>query len=155
MANKMPECLASGVPVMAYGPMAIATVAYLVEHRVAEAVTTRDPALLENALRRFTADPDYGRTLGALGRAFAFERHPAKAVRERLHASLSEAASQHGFAPGVKPKSSDDAGLCGCHSRRTRLTINEGALVAEVLSGSSGGIVLAVGARPTTRSRPS
>ena len=139
MANKMPECLASGVPVMAYGPMAIATVAYLVEHRVAEAVTTRDPALLETALRRFTGDPDYGRTLSDRGRAFAFERHPAKAVRERLHASLSEAASQHGFAPGVKPKSSDDAGLCGCHSRRARLTINEGALVAEVLSGTSGG----------------
>ncbi len=147
MANKMPECLASGVPVMAYGPMAIATVAYLAEHRVAEVVTTRDPALLETALRRFTGDPDYGQTLGARGRAFAFEQHPARAVRERLHASLSEAASQHGFAPGVKPRSSDDAGLCGRHSRRTRLTINEGALVAEVLSGTSGGIVLAVGAR--------
>ena len=147
MANKMPECLASGVPVMAYGPMAIATVAYLAEHRVAEAVTTRDPALLETALRRFTGDPDYGRTLGARGRAFAFERHPAKAVRERLHASLSEAASQHGFAPGVKPKSSDDAGLCGCRSRRARLTVNEGAFVAEVLSQTEGGIVMAVGAR--------
>ena len=147
MANKMPECLASGVPVMAYGPMAIATVAYLAEHRVAEVVTTRDPALLETALRRFTGDPDYGRTLGARGRAFAFERHPAKAVRERLHASLSEAASQHGFAPGVKPRSSDDAGLCGCHSRRARLTINEGTLVAEVLSQTEGGIVMAVGAR--------
>ena len=147
MANKMPECLASGVPVMAYGPTAIATVAYLAEHRVAEVVTTRDPALLETALRRFTGDPDYGRTLGARGRAFAFERHPAEAVRGRLHASLSEAASQHGFAPGVKPRSSDDAGLCGCHSRRTRLTINEGTLVAEVLSGTSGGIVMAVGAR--------
>ena len=147
MANKMPECLASGVPVMAYGPMAIATVAYLAEHRVAEVVTTRDPALLESALRRFTGDPDYGRTLGARGRAFAFERHPVKAVRERLHASLSEAASQHGFAPGVKPRSSDDAGLCGCHSRRTRLTINEGTLVAEVLSQTEGGIVMAVGSR--------
>ena len=70
-----------------------------------------------------------------------------KAVRERLHASLSEAASQHGFAPGVKPRSSDDAGLCGCHSRRTRLTINEGTLVAEVLSQTEGGIVVAVGGR--------
>ena len=147
MANKMPECLASGVPVMAYGPMAIATVAYLAEHGVAEVVTTREPALLEAALRRFTGDPDHGRTLGAHGRAFAFERHPAKAVRERLHASLSEAASQHGFAPGVKPKSSDDAGLCGCHSRRSRLTINEGTLVAEVLSQTEGGIVMAVGTR--------
>ena len=38
------------------GPMAIATVAYLGEHRVAEAVTTRDPALLKTALRRFTGD---------------------------------------------------------------------------------------------------
>lgn len=145
MANKMPECLASGVPVLAYGPMAIATIAYLVEHGVAEVVTTRDPALLETALRRFTGDPDYGRTLGARGRAFAFEHHPAKAVRERLHAVLSEAASQHGFAAGVKPKGSDDAGLSGCHSRRTRLTIHEGTLVAEVLSETSGGIVMAVG----------
>ncbi|MGH8590543.1 MAG: hypothetical protein ACREXX_14775 [Gammaproteobacteria bacterium] len=147
MANKMPECLASGVPVLAYGPISIATVAYLAEHRVAEVVTTRAPALLETALRRFTSEPDYGRTLGARGRAFAFERHPAKAVRERLHASLSEAASRHGFAPGVKPKGSGDAGLCGCHSRRARLTINEGALVAEVLSQTEGGIVMAVGAR--------
>ncbi|MCA1851047.1 MAG: hypothetical protein LC647_01235, partial [Beggiatoa sp.] len=147
MANKMPECLASGVPVLAYGPMAIATVAYLAEHRVAEVVTTRDPALLETVLRRFAGDPDYGRTLGARGRAFAFGHHPAKAVREQLHAVLSEAASQHGFAPGVKPKGSDDAGLSGCHSRRTRLTINEGTLVAEVLSHTEGGIVMAVGGR--------
>ncbi|MGQ0592619.1 MAG: 6-hydroxymethylpterin diphosphokinase MptE-like protein [Gammaproteobacteria bacterium] len=147
MANKMPECLASGVPVMAYGPMVIATVAYLAEHRVAEVVTTRDPARLEAALRRFTADPDHGRTLGARGRAFAFEQHPAQAVRERLHAGLSEAASRHGFAPGVKPRSADDAGLCGCHARRARRTINEAALVAEVLSQTEGGIVVAVGAR--------
>ena len=147
MANKMPECLASGVPILAYGPMAIATVAYLAEHRVAEVVTTRESALLEATLRRFTGDPDYGRTLGAQGRAFAFERHPAKAVRELLHASLSEAANRHGFAPGVKPRSADDAGLCGCHTRRARYTINEAALVVEVLSGTSGGIVMAVGAR--------
>ncbi len=147
MANKMPECLASGVPVMAYGPMDIATVAYLAKHGVAEVVTKRDPALLEASLRRFAGDPDYGRTLGARGRAFAFERHPAKAVRERLHAVLSEAASRHGFAPGVKPRSADDAGLCGCHARRVRRTMNEAALVAEVLAGTSGGIVvMAVGA---------
>jgi len=147
MANKMPECLASGIPVMAYGPMAIATVAYLAKHGVAEVVTTRDPALLEASLRRFATDPDYGRTLGARGRAFVFEWHPVKAVRERLHAVLSEAASRHGFAPGVTPRSADDAGLCGCHSRRTRRTMNEAALVAEVLAGTSGAVLVAAGVR--------
>lgn len=144
MANKMPECLASGVPVLAYGPLAVATIAYLAEHGVAEAVTARDPKALESALRRFVADPGHGASLGVKGRAFGFERHPLAAARERLHAGLATAAKRHGYSPGVKPKSAHDPGLLGCYPSRERRTIDEAGLLAELLP--AGGTVLTAGA---------
>ena len=146
MANKMPECLASGTPVLAYGPTALATIAYLAEHQVAEVVATRDPVLLQGAIRRLAADPDAAMALGTRGRAFAFERHGAAAVRERFHESLSEAAKRHGWASGVKPKSADDAGLIGCHPRSSHAHVDEAGLVGAVLAGVAGGVMLDVGA---------
>src|SRR3546814_10393869 len=42
LANKMPECLASGAPLLAYGPRGVATIDYLEAAGIAEVVTEKD-----------------------------------------------------------------------------------------------------------------
>ena len=111
MANKLPECLASGAPVFAYGPRGLATIDYLANHGVAEVVSERDPLRVSSALRRLAEDSDHARNLGERGRAFVFERHACEGVRAGFHEILVEAAARHGWAENQIPRSAVDAGL--------------------------------------------
>ena len=96
MANKIPECLASGAVVFAHGPRAIATIDYLasteaavvVEEPSEEAVASALLALLENPARR--------NALARLGRRIAFERHNLIDLREDLRAAIVQAANKEG-----------------------------------------------------------
>ncbi|MFH0342510.1 MAG: glycosyltransferase [Chromatiales bacterium] len=105
VANKLPECLASGAPVLAYGPRGLATIDYLANHGVAEVVSERDPLRVSSALRRLAEDSDHARNLGERGRAFVFERHACEGVRAGFHEILVEAAARHGWAENQIPRS--------------------------------------------------
>ena len=50
MANKMPECLNSGVPVIAYGPNSIATIDFLSRYGLATVVKSRVTKLIAKAI---------------------------------------------------------------------------------------------------------
>lgn len=94
MANKLPECLATGVATLAFGPKGIATIDYLLESNVASCVTENNPASLESELIRLITDENYRQQLGACGRKFAFDRHSVKDVQKRFYACLRNAYVQ-------------------------------------------------------------
>lgn len=93
MANKMPECLASGSVVFAHGPRSIATIEYLfsteaavvVEQPVDEAIASAILELLENSALR--------NALARKGRKIAFEQHNIVNLREGLRSAVCEVAS--------------------------------------------------------------
>ncbi|MGB3534815.1 MAG: tetratricopeptide repeat protein [Microcoleaceae cyanobacterium] len=92
MANKLPECMASGTPVLVYGPMSVATVAYASAVNAVQSVTERDPEKLRSAIRTFANNPTVGTELAQKARQFAFENHSAEKVRGQFLRILQQAA---------------------------------------------------------------
>lgn len=125
LANKMPECLASGVPVLAYGPEQSATISTLETLGCAQTVTRRNRASLLEAVRALVEDRALCRKLGADGRAYV-EAHKTRETVERIfETTLRDAAGTRAergapcafetpfFAPGISatPRHDMDAGI--------------------------------------------
>ena len=146
IANKMPECLAAGVPVLAYGPRGLATIDYLAMHGIAEVVSDRDSIGLSKALRRLITDTEYAKALGQRGREFAFKRHNCGQVRRGFHQVLCDAAGRHGWTAKTAPLSADDSGLLGTFERAERAHLDEVRWVGELLGGVTHGVMVDVGA---------
>ena len=107
MANKMPECLASGSVLFAHGPRGLATIDYLAGVEGAVVVTEDSDAAVESALRRLQADPARRADLAAKARTTAFERHNLIRLREELRQILftaSRTASTAEAARGAPPE---------------------------------------------------
>ena len=92
MANKMPECLASGSVLLAHGPKGFATVDYLAGVDGAVVVTEDSDAAVDAALLALRADPEWRADLATKARATAFERHNIHRLREQMWLILSQAA---------------------------------------------------------------
>lgn len=56
-STKIPDCLSSGLPFVAYGPASVASVSYLLEKKCAHVITSR--AELSESLANMFADVDY------------------------------------------------------------------------------------------------
>jgi len=153
MANKMPEFLAAGVSVLAYGPRGLATIDYLSTQRVTETVVERDRVQLLSALRRLARDTEYARTLSERARSFVFEKHSCERVREGFHEVLCKAATRHGWSEHRIPKGADEPGLLGVSERAERANFNEVRWVGELLRDVTGGIMVDVGAHRGTSLR--
>jgi len=104
MANKMPECLASGSVLLAHGPAGYATIDHLAGTGGAVVVTEDSDAAVEQALRDLQAHPEKRAEIGAHGRATAFTRHNVFALRESLREIIARAATAQG--PAVRTASS-------------------------------------------------
>ncbi len=92
MANKMPECLASGAVVLCHGPRDLATVDYLDQTGAACLVDTPDAAALTQAILALAEDPARRNLMARKARAQAFERHNIVDLRENLRASIADIA---------------------------------------------------------------
>ena len=103
MANKLPECLASAVPLLIYGPLTVATVAFSAAWRIAHPVTARDDSQLHAAIRRFASDLEYGRTLGQRAQEVAFENHNREKMHQLFSSLLQQAAASQRHAHGKEP----------------------------------------------------
>jgi tetratricopeptide (TPR) repeat protein/glycosyltransferase involved in cell wall biosynthesis len=84
MANKLPECMAAGVPLLIYGPIEVATVAYAVDTQAVIAVTDRDTLKLQAALKKLVLETDECRKLAQKARQFAFACRNQAYTRSQL-----------------------------------------------------------------------
>ena len=96
MPTKVPAYLASGTPVLVYGPAETAQVAYARAADWGEVIAERSLERLKQGLRRIMTDRDRRETLLCNAQAAARENHGAAAVRARFHAALTDAATQKG-----------------------------------------------------------
>lgn len=92
MANKMPECLASGVAVLAHGPMAAATIEYLSTNKIAMVVAEPDVKALREAITLLYENSAERKAIGAAGRARALENHNIHRLRKKFSSIASQAA---------------------------------------------------------------
>jgi glycosyltransferase involved in cell wall biosynthesis len=92
IANKLPECLASGVPLIAHGPQAAATIAYLESQGCALVLDEDSSTEVKDGLRRLL-DRNFGKLLAVRAREVALERHDIRDVRDAFAASMIEVAN--------------------------------------------------------------
>lgn len=89
MANKMPECLASGAVVLGHGPRDIATIAYLADTKAAIIVEEPSEQALNDAIKALLKNPARRNALSQKARAIAFDRHNLVDLREALRAEIA------------------------------------------------------------------
>lgn len=93
MANKMPECLASGSVVLTHGPRGLATIDYLAETDAAFVISENSISAVVEALRKLHDDPARRNAISMRGRALAFSQHDLSKKAEMLRALLANAAA--------------------------------------------------------------
>lgn len=127
VANKLPDYLAAGRPILAYGPPNLATIELCQASGAAEVVSQRDSSQLEDAIRRLAVDAPRRESMGERGRDFIFAVAHADDVRTRFQERLRE-ASRRRAEPGV-PR---DADLMR-RSREQACVLSEASVIAALL----------------------
>jgi len=91
MANKMPEYLASGTPVIAYGPADASTIRYLARQDAAQVIANRSESELGSQLQSLIADADRRLKIGEAARDLAFRRHSVWDIAAQFRQAIADA----------------------------------------------------------------
>lgn len=136
MANKLPECLASGAVLFAHGPRGVATIDYIAQTETAPVVDHPDIQALKTELRRLAENPFLRLDYAEAAQAYVFEHHRLDHLQAELRNVFMEAA----------------AGQVREAPRDLHAQVDETAVVAELLSGRKGSehFMLDVGAHHGT-----
>lgn len=105
-ANKTPELLASGAPVLAYGPPELETINYLIRSNVAAFVTTRGDGALLSKLKELTEHTDIRNDLAGRGREHAFREMNIDSYRNAMREELKSLAARK--KDGMNPSNPSD-----------------------------------------------
>lgn len=98
MPTKVPAYLASGTPILAYGPAQTAQIAYARREGWALVVERRDPRLLDQAIVALATDNGLRRRLSERARAVA-SRHDVRHVRGQFQGLLAQVAENEANSP--------------------------------------------------------
>ena len=94
MPSKLADCMASGTPILVYGPAGLPVVEYARREGWGEVVDSRDPGALRAAVRELMAAAALREQRGRIARGLAVERHDARAISARLAEMLKQAAER-------------------------------------------------------------
>ena len=151
LANKMPECLASGTPVFAHGPLEQATIRFLKQYEAAQICASFDCAALEDAIAQLVENPFRQLDLAERGQAVAFLRRHIDDARADFKAALSTASmSDTGASAPVAGAQDAEAQFRKRFefTRNDSVSINENQVIAELFKNRRGpqNVMIDVGA---------
>jgi glycosyltransferase involved in cell wall biosynthesis len=92
MPTKVPAYMASGTPILVYGPRGVAQVDYAAREAWGHVVSERDDAALDSALRRVLTDPSLREGLRVRAQELAAASHDSLTVRTQFQDALKAAA---------------------------------------------------------------
>jgi glycosyltransferase involved in cell wall biosynthesis len=92
MPTKVPAYMASGTPILVYGPAGVAQVDYAARDGWGHVVSERDPHALDQAIRRVLSDGALRESLRLRAQALASANHDTLQVRTAFQAALMVAA---------------------------------------------------------------
>ena len=93
ISSKIPSYLASGRPVLAYGPSELASVRFIEETGCGQVVVTQDEDILAEALAKIIKSPSLRLELGRRAKVLAGVTHRASDARNKLRSVLERAAA--------------------------------------------------------------
>ncbi len=96
MPTKVPAYLASGTPVLVYGPPGVAQVDYALDRGWGRVVAVRDTKQLQQGIRDLLCNPAEREQLRLTAQAVAAERHDASRARAAFQSLLVGAAGDKG-----------------------------------------------------------
>jgi glycosyltransferase involved in cell wall biosynthesis len=96
MPTKVPSYLASGTPILVYGPQGVAQVEYARDSGWGRVVDRQGIDALASAVRHMIGDSALRQALSTKAKEAARENHDAKKVRGAFHDALCHAAFQDG-----------------------------------------------------------
>ena len=91
MPGKLAECMASGTPILVYGPPGLPVVEYARREGWGKVVDRRDPTALQAAVGELMASAALREQLGRTAQRLAAERHNAETVSKSFRAMLQKA----------------------------------------------------------------
>jgi glycosyltransferase involved in cell wall biosynthesis len=94
MPSKMADCMASGTPILVYGPAGLPVVEYARREGWGMVVDRRDSGALKTAICELQTSPMLREQLGRTSQRLAFERHDASIVSERLRSILNSVVTE-------------------------------------------------------------
>ena len=92
LSTKIPDSLAGGTCMLAYGPAEVASMDYLIRNEAAFTATSREE-LRETIHRLFTDEEEY-RRISANAQALARKNHDGRQIREYVRSLLAEEAEK-------------------------------------------------------------
>jgi glycosyltransferase involved in cell wall biosynthesis len=139
MANKLPECLASGVPLLVFGPETIATVRRARELGAAVLVTSDDAQELKAAVRRLALEPETFRESAARARTRALAELSVESERRKFQAAVLH-------LDRARPSRIESRTLLGPYTRLQRRRVDACTVAAQFFSAAaSAKVALALG----------
>jgi len=139
MANKLPECLASGAPLIVFGPETIATVRRARELGAAVMVTNDDATELKAAVRRLALEPKTFREAAARARTRALGELSVEAERRKFQAAVLH-------LDRARPSRIESRTLLGPYTRLQRRGIDACTVAARFFSTvASAKVAVAIG----------
>lgn len=99
--SKMPEYMASGVPILMYGPAQAGFVEYAKSERWAHVIEAQDPSAVTRTLRRMIADNAFLIQYVDNARELARAHHNMFNIRESFQSAVAEVAEQGSRAGGA------------------------------------------------------
>lgn len=149
MANKMPEYLASGAPIIAYGPAEVATIDYLGKASAALVIRDRNQVEIAREIGDLVKSPESQAQLSSTARCLAFGAHDTWQTADALRQLLNSAAGERAVSPLPATP------LIGPHDRDTKAHWDETKLVACLFEQElRGGLMIDVGAHQGTALAP-
>ncbi len=100
MPAKLAPCMASGTPILVYGPPGLPVVEYARRDGWGKVVDKRDPVTLKTAVRELMESSTLREQLGLISKKLATERHDAKLVSEEMRRILTVTAGNLAKATG-------------------------------------------------------
>lgn len=92
MPTKVPAYMASGTPILVYGPHGVAQVDYAEREAWGHVVSDRAPGALDTGLRRILSDSALRESLRVRAQALAVANHDSTKVRTQFQSTLKAAA---------------------------------------------------------------
>jgi glycosyltransferase involved in cell wall biosynthesis len=96
MPTKVPSYLASGTPILVYGPQGVAQVEYAREYGWGEVIDRQNIDVLAGAVRHMIEDPALRQELSTKAKKAAKDNHDGRKVREAFQEALCHAAFKDG-----------------------------------------------------------
>lgn len=117
MANKLPECLASGAVLLAHGHPEIATIRRLADLDCAVLVTEPDADAIAAQLRKLANEPEWAAAVASRARRIAFDQFNVSHSRRKLAAALGRARDT---APPVVAQTFTEPSTAALHALKDR-----------------------------------